>query len=467
MVRQSYGYELVNALTYPTAVAMVEGGVVGVLAQKAFGVGPIVFATIMAAPNFANLSSFFWAYASRGRPKIRFINALQVIGLVCIAGIALLPTDAAWGGLALMGLIVVGRCVMTGTITLRSTVWRMNYPRHLRAQITGKFALVQSLIMAITPLLGYLLLDVNTEWFRVVYPVSALIATLGVLHFSRIRLRGERELLAYEATPAAKPQKKGETGSLYEFTPPKAGSASGAAAPGPGASPPPAAGFWSVLKRDRTFRRYMYWQAASGVSNMMGEVVIIAAIAQMTVGLPAEWFSAICLSTTLPMLLAVVAMPYWSRYLDRVHVAAFRAIQGWWWIGNQALNWVALWLFVSLDFYWLAFAVLGLARVGQGVARAAGMLAWNLGHNDFANRRMVAVYMGIHVTLTGVRGAVAPFVAMLLYAGTPAIPWLGVPEWGGIGYHVFIITVLLALWAEWGFHCLARDLAKNPAAVAD
>src|SRR5690606_41107027 len=104
-----------------------------------------------------------------------------------------LPTSRPFGELLLTLLIVVARCVMSGVITLRSAVWRMNYLRHLRAQITGKLALLQSLIMATAPLLGYMLLDVNVQWFRVVYPASAVIATLGVLNFARIRLRHRSE----------------------------------------------------------------------------------------------------------------------------------------------------------------------------------------------------------------------------------------------------------------------------------
>ena len=65
--RQSYVHELVNALTFPAALAMVEGGVLGVLAKKAFDVSDMLFATIMAAPLFANLTSFFWARLARSR----------------------------------------------------------------------------------------------------------------------------------------------------------------------------------------------------------------------------------------------------------------------------------------------------------------------------------------------------------------------------------------------------------------
>jgi hypothetical protein len=454
MTRQSYAHELVNALTFPAALSMVQGGVVGVLAEKAFNVSPPVFATIMAAEMFGNLSSFLWAKLSHGRPKVRFINLMQIGALGCVAGIALLPTTPA-GGVALMLLVTVCRCLLSGVITLRSTVWRMNYPRRVRAQITGKLAILQSLIGAVAPLAGYAALDVDPSWFRVIYPASVVVAALGVLNFSRIRLRRERELLAYETagtTKAARPATDDDGEAVYEGR-------------GDTQAPATTANMWTVLRDDVPFRRYMTWQYVAGIGNMMGEVVIVSAIADATRGLPAEWFTAICLTTAVPMLLAVVTLPAWSRMLDRIHIADFRARQGWWWASNQALHWAAFAAFAAgagaAWGAWAGFAVLALSRVVQGVARGAGMLAWNLGHNDFADRRMVAVYMSIHVTLTGVRGATGPFLAIALYNGWRPVPWLGIDGWSGIGHHVFLLTTALTIWSERGFSALARDLQAN------
>ena len=44
-------------------------------------------------------------------------------------------------------------------------------------------------------------------------------------------------------------------------------------------------------------------------------------------------------------------------------------------------------------------------------------MAWQLGHNDFARQDQLAAYMGLHVTLTGLRGSIAPFLGIILYAG--------------------------------------------------
>lgn len=436
--RQSYSHELITALTFPAAVAMVEGGVIGVLARKAFDVPPLLFATILAIPVFANLTSFVWARLARGRRKVSFINTMQYGVLIAIAAIALLPTTPA-GGLMLAGIILVIRCLLAGAVTLRSTVWRHNYPRAVRATVTGRLTLVQSLVMSIAPVAGFALLDHTPAAFPVVYIGSALLAGIGTVAFGRVRLRGERDLLRFECSQSARPQPKGETGSIYEY------------------DPESNATFWTVLRQDRSYRDYMALQFLAGLSNLAGETMVVFIIADMTQGMNREYVVSILLTTALPMTLATATLPYWGRKLDCTHVARFRADQSWIWIMDQFSNWVGAWL----GSLW----VIAAARLLQGSARGAGMLAWNLGHNDFASRRMVALYMGIHVTLTGVRGAIAPFLGVLLLAGSsgrtiPLLDW-PLPSVSGLGPHAFLVTTVGMIGANFGFTRLARRLESQ------
>jgi len=53
--------------------------------------------------------------------------------------------------------------------------------------------------------------------------------------------------------------------------------------------------------------------------------------------------------------------------------------------------------------------------VAMGLSMAGANLGWNLGHNDFASLGRAQHYMGVHVTLTGVRGLIAPSLGMLCY----------------------------------------------------
>ena len=328
---------------------------------------------------------------------------------------------------------------MTGVITIRSTVWRMNYPRRVRGQIIGRLTIINSLIMAIAPLVGFALLDRYPNAFRLIYPASLVIAMIGVYAFSRVRLRGERELLRFELSPTARPQPHGTPGSIYEYDP-EAGPDN----------------YWTVLRRDHLFRRYMMLQFFGGMANMAGDVVMVYLIAEITQQMQHEYLISILLTMAIPTLLVTTTLPAWARYFDRVHVVHLRARQGFLWIINQLLNWIGA-MTGSL-------IVIAIARIGMGFNRAGGMLAWNLGHNDFADRRLVSLYMGIHLTLTGIRGALAPFIAMILYLGPrDALPWLGltIPSFDGIKEHVFLVTASIAIIVTAGFHHLDAKLRRS------
>ena len=438
--RQSYVHELVNALTFPAALAMVEGGVLGVLAKKAFDVSDMLFATIMAAPLFANLTSFFWARLARSRAKIRFISILQISTLASVGAIALLPTRG-FGPQLLTLLIIASRCLLTGIVTLRSIVWRQNYPRPLRAQITGRLVSLSSIFMAIAPIFGYIVLDAwDVRAFRLIYPLSMLFGVIGVVAYSRVRLRGEKELLRFESEPTSRPKPHGTPGSIYEYDPISS-----------------TQNIWQVLRRDGHFRQYMFWQFISGVAQMGSEVAIIYIIVNMTKDLRFAFVTSITLTTTLPLLVAVTTLHLWAKCLDRMHVVRFRVHQGWFAVGSNVCNWLAT-LMGSL---W----VLAVARILQGLGRSGGMLAWVLGHNDFADRRMAAVYMGIHVTLTGVRGAIAPFLVMALHSGwkPESISLFGsiLPKFDGIGGNVFLVLAGICGLGMIGFAWLDRSISAK------
>ena len=439
MARPSYRHELVTASTFPLAVAVLESGVIGVLAKKTFHVSELELATIMAAPIFANLPSFLWAMLARGRRKVPFIAGLQASVLLLLLAISLMPT-AGPGPVMLVLTVILSRCFLTGVVTLRSTIWRQNYPQNLRGQITGRFTFMASLIIATGPLVGFFLQDLSPDSFRWVYRAVALVAAIGVLSFSRIRLRGERHLLDYEQQPSAKPQPHGEPGRVYAFE--------------PDGSERTRHTVWTILREDHDYRWYMIWQFVGGMANMIGNFALIRLVIQLTEGIRYEYLISILLTTTIPMIVAVTTVPVWARYLDRVHITRFRTRQGFFWIAAQAGIWLA------------AFSgVLGLLALPQainGASRGGGMLAWNLGHNDFADRRMVPLYMGIHVTLTGVRGFLAPYLAVVLLYGwdKDVLKILDVPAFEGIGIHVFIVTTVLAVIAAVGFWSLKRRVEQ-------
>lgn len=99
-------------------------------------------------------------------------------------------------------------------------------------------------------------------------------------------------------------------------------------------------------------------------------------------------------------------------------------------------------------------------RLLTSIVNAGSTLAWQIGHNDFAPRDQLSAYMGIHVTLTGLRGALAPFLGMALYLGWRP-PGLGFDL--ALGAGLFLMAALMGLYAWRGFHELEREIRQRPA----
>ncbi len=428
MTRQSYRCELLAAVVFPIAVMFSHQSVVQVLADKAFGASKLVIATITAAPLFCMLSSLAWARLSRGLPKVRFINMLQLGIVAGVASIAFLPRTEA-GSWMLTGIVIACACLGVGIITLRSVVWRMNYPRHTRGRVTGRLSMVMTCVLVGSSLGAGALLKDEPGRYVWVYPLGAALALFGVWFYSRVRLRGQAEHLREERRP-------------IEF------------------SEEPAPGFWAILRQDRAYRRYMICQFIVGMANMMLGPVLVVMISD-------DWNKDFLLSvavlTALPHMLILLTMPMWAKLLDKSHVLRVRVRQGWFWAAGMAL--------MGLGGYRHSLILVAVGIAVRSIAFGGGALAWNLGHNDFASRRMVSAYMGVHVTLAGVRGLIAPYLGIVLYAGTPALTLpafnMTLPQWNGIGSGVYFVAAALAVIGSVGFFLVARDSAVTRLAPSD
>ncbi len=414
VAQRSFHYEQLTELTLPVAFTLLEGGIVGVIAAKIYQVSPFVLAVITAAPMFGNLSSFFWNRLASARTKVRFTNVVQLLTILCVLGIALVPVSELGALLLVLGMIL-SRLLIAGIITVRSIVWSLNYPRTVRARTTGRLQIITSLVTVVISSLIGPLLDANPESFRWVYLSGALFGTIGIVFFSRVKVIGENRHRVLERQ--ASRQLSSATGKRTGV------------------------GFFEILRNDRNYANYQLFQFTAGAANMIIEAPLVYLV---TRELNAGYTQSIALTMVIPFAISVITLPLWARYLDRVHVAEFRARQSVLWIVSQLLLWAGA-LLGSL--WWL-----GASRFVLGIARGGGALAWQIGHNDFADQHALSAYMGVHVTLTGVRGAIMPFLGMVLYIG-----WQD-QGFAGIGSGLFAVAAALSAVSWWGFRRLHKAM---------
>lgn len=421
----SYRRELLAEATLPACYAVLEGGFVAVLADKVFQLGPFGIALISASQLFGNLASAAWARLGERRRKVPLITALQ-LGVCALAGaIAVIPATSA-GGRLFVAALIASHVMRGGITTLRSVVWTQNYAAGVRARVTARLTFLgQGVLAAFAGLTG-VWLDRSAFSFAEPYALGAALGVLGSLAFSRLAMRGEE-------TPDAAPL--------------------GAQ---PHATGAPRPSVFRVLREDPLYARYLLWQSLLGAANMMIEPAVVVLVSRE---LAASTATSVALTTVLPVGLGVVLLPLWAAYVDRVHIAEFRAKHSWLWAISQAVTGVGA-LSGSL-------ACVALGRVVLGIARGGGTLAWNIGHNDFAKPERAGLYMGLHATLTGLRGAFAPFLGIALYVGVDeiALPGtrLALPALPAIGGWMMILAALLSALATRGFARLHRRILAERA----
>lgn len=409
LARTSFRWEKLTECAFPITLVLLEGGVVGVIAAKVYQVSPLTLAIISAAPMFANLSSFAWNRVASGRPKVSLACLLQVGILLCVLAVAIAPINDT-GAVVLVASMIISRILVAGLVTIRSVIWSLNYARSKRAQATGQLQMIASLVTVIIASAVGPFLDRYPDGMPWLYAVGVLAGLIGIAFFRRVTVIGEAEHL----------QKESEASSQRRQS----------------------VSFVTILRDDQRFAKYQMSMFAAGFGNMLIEAPLIFLI---TRELSASYATSIALTMVIPFTISLVSLPLWARYLDRVHVAQFRA--------RQSLLWVVALILTMLGAVLGSILWLAISRVVMGIARGGGSLAWQLGHNDFAKPDQLSAYMGIHVTLTGVRGAIAPLLGMLLYSNLGGI--------SGDGAWVFALAAFICGLSGLGFNHLYRQMKSD------
>ncbi|MDT8410390.1 MAG: MFS transporter [Wenzhouxiangellaceae bacterium] len=401
----------VNALMAVTLGAL-EGGLLGVIVKIGFAsvASPALInlsvALVSGAPAFANIASLAFANQAHGHNKTRWVATLMAITAAAAMLIALAPVSA--GGLVWLTLwMIVARICWCGVITLRAAIWRANFPRHVRATITGRIAVTYSVLMALTAAAIGVAMEFNDQAWRALFPLTALLGLAAAWRYRRFTVRGQGRLLRQEAFDRG--ARKMRLGDAID-----------------------------VLKNDRWYRHYMATMFLFGSGNLM---VIALLVIILTEQLSVPRFQQVLITTTLPLLAVALLTPIWARRLDQVHILDYRARHSWSFVLAMAL-FVPGAIFGQVWLFWIGSLCLGAAFAG-------GKLGWNLGHNDFASDARSTLYMGIHVTLTGIRGLLAPLAGVGLYQWLESLGQ-------GYGRYVLIAPFALTLAGAMTFLQLAR-----------
>lgn len=394
-------------------LGLVEGATAAVLIKKNFAhaaspwIVNLAVAFVSGAPALSNVVSFVWANLAHGRARIGLVVALQAVFAILVGLLGVAPR--ALGGLAFAVVsILTARVVWTGILTIRAAVWSANYPRQAIARYTGRIVIVSSLAVSGAAAVAAWVLGSGRVDSRWLYGAGAAAGLSAAWLYRRARVRREFALLA-EETAAVGRAEPFSLGMLFE-----------------------------ILKKDPHFREYMFWMGIYGGGNLMLTsqlVVIFSERLHLAASLQ------IALLSVAPLGMLPLFVPFWARMFDEGHVVEYRSRQGWALVVAVAVISLGAWL-AYLPLLWAGALALSFAYAGAN-------LGWNLGHNDFASVGRAQHYMGVHVTLTGVRGAIGPPAGILIYQ------WLEAAR-PGAGVYSLLLPLLFVTIGAVGFSHMRR-----------
>lgn len=400
------------------ALGALEGGLVGVVVKTQFAAVAdaawvnLCVALVAGSPAFANVVSLWISGMAEGRYKPAWVARLMAVTSAFLILMAFAPTSVLGLVLITVGMIIA-RLAWAGVITLRAAIWRANFPRQVRARITGWITIIYSLTIAATAAVIGLLMNWWPEAWRLAFPLAGAVGLAAAWRYQATRVRGGRRIQSEELD-----QRRERSGGQLRAA-------------------------FDILKSDRWYRRYMITMFAFGSGNLM---VIALLVVLLNEQFGFERFQQVMITTALPLIMLSVFTPIWARRLDAVHILDYRARQAW--------------MFVITMLFFLAATIFGLkwlfwvGALSLGMAFAGGKLGWNLGHNDFASDDKSTLYMGIHVTLTGVRGLIAPLLGVGVYQFLESLE-------DGLGRFVLLFPFLLTLGGAVTFVILARLRRKE------
>ena len=392
-------------------MGVLSGGVAGVLVDTVFaGAAPawmvaIAVALMTGAGPLSNMASLGWAHFSLGRRKVPSLNRLQLLFALALMTAARAPIGLG-GMLVFVAAILTAQVLWCGIITIRASIWRLNYDRSARFAFAADNQAIVSLIHAVTGGTTGWLIAGNPGAFRWMLLVTSFCVVASLVRLRRVRVRREQRLLEAERDLA-------RDGSFRLGR------------------------YLAILRDDPLYRRYMACMMVLGTGNLMFTAPLILIMNRL---LDLSSFSQVLITAALPTLIVPLSARRWARVLARDHVIGFRRRNSRWYAYAIAVAFAG----VVLEVEW----VLWLSAVVLGIAIGGGMLGWNLGHNDFAPEERVADYLGLHVSLTGLRGLAAPLIGVWFF---------GLLESIGPGLGRWALLLPLALTASgsiwfWRFH---------------
>ena len=402
MSRPTFRYEIISTIFLGVGGGILSPSFCQLFAKKTLEAEPWLIAALPAQLALGFLfGAFLGPYFQRRRRVPYIVGGRLMIAAVMLA-IALLPPERQ-SAIPYVALLLLPALLAAVIVNVLTSIWHGNYPSQVRGQIFSRRYIIFMSLLAISIKAAGYALDAWPWAHRLIYPVGAASMVISALTIAKVRVRGEKSML------------RNEKASPFN----------------------PLEGF-RLLGRDREYRRFMAWQFMSGSMVLLVQTPIVLMLIKYLRVNYAEGTTAL---TLVPVAASLLAAPLFGRLFDTVGITRFRALGAASWAASR----VVLFFAMAGRSWPLVLAAFALAGLGMGT----GGLAFHIGHTHFARPEKTQVYMGIHMTLAGLRGLTMPFLGVWLYS---------MPQ---IGMKLLLIAAAVQFVAAIGFAMSPKPKIQN------
>ena len=355
MARPTFRYEMISGLLAAVGTGALLPQFAQLFARKSLLASPLIVALLAAELPAANFFNTFLTQYFLGRRAVPYYVATHTS-----------PRPSWWQSPSChwtpqahchMRCCCFPRRLASAALNVRSSVWHSNFPTSGRGNIFGRLTVTQMAAIAVTAQATGMILDAWPNSYRWIYLVSAAIVVASGVTYSRIRVRYERRILRQSADRPVQ---------LLE-------------------------GFRLLLK-DRAYGNVMLWTMFQGSAFHVVSAVLILVLADR---LKVDYSRGNQALTVVPLMVALVAGLWTGRLFDRMGVMAFRAL--------GAAIWTVCWTGLYVGAAAISWPWVLAALAVQGMGRSMDAIWFNIGHTQFASPANSQLYMGIHLTLQGLR----------------------------------------------------------------
>jgi hypothetical protein len=392
--RPSLRYELISAVLAFSGLGVVMHPFTQLFARKSLAAPSWVLALLLAELAAGNFWGTFLGQYLQRRRRVPCVVAARIAIAAVLATIACLPVGPASAYLY-AGLLMLPALLLAICLNVESSIWHANYGEGVRGRIFGRLLVARMGAAAMAIRLAGFALDCWPGAHHVIHAVSAALVLASALIYAKVRVRRERAML-----------REGTRRPIRLL-----------------------AGL-RLLRSDPSFGRFMLWQMLSGSAVLVTVPVIVLVLTEPKY-LDVDYDRGTTALALVPLLMAVLTTPLFGRLFDRIAITQFRAINAALWAVSRIVLFAAVmggcWPCVLV-----AFAV-------QGCGQSSGGIGFHIGHTRFSHPARSQLYMGIHMTLMGLRGMTMPFVGVWLY------------EAGLVGVNLLILAAAAQFVAAAGF----------------